>query len=194
MLALTMRGVCSPSSKANTHHKNSKHRKSITWTKPPERSVKINFDGSKLDSGEASYGFVIRNHKAEVLAVGNGNCGSNSVLHAEALGARQGVRKALEIGCSDIIIEGDNLCIINSLSGRWDCPWEIELIIADTKLDLIHFSSVHIRHIFREINTVADRVAKLAHGYPAAENLEIDPDLNILIHKDEIGWLAFRPP
>ena len=124
--------------------------------------------------GFVSFGYAIRNDNADVIYIDHGQCGHQSILQAEALGLRKGVKKVNELGFKEIEIEGDNLCIIRTMKNQWTCPWEIEIVITNTKLDLLSFSSVSFRHIFRDFNIVVDRAALLAHSIPVVGMLEND--------------------
>ncbi|XP_048494494.1 uncharacterized protein LOC125494753 [Beta vulgaris subsp. vulgaris] len=72
---------------------------------------------------KASCGFVIRDEMGEVILAGAKALGSSpSILQAEAWGLREGIRVALGKGVSEVIIEGDNLAVINSLRKSWRIP------------------------------------------------------------------------
>ena len=60
----------------------------------------------------------------------------------------------------NIIIEGDNLAVINSLKDLWSTPWEINNIISDAGIDIACFSSSHCDHVFGEANKAADFMAR----------------------------------
>ena len=64
------------------------------------------------------------------------------------------------------MLEGDNLCIINSLKDSWNCPWKVEMLISDYRMDLLKFFLVQIPHIFRKTNSVADKLIHLRHLTP----------------------------
>ena len=85
----------------------------------------------------------------------------------------------------------DNLCVINALKGAWKCPWGEDMLIADSRLDLRSFRTVCIRHVFREVNCVADRLAFLGHT-TTTNNLDSDLELRVLIRKDALGWTTDR--
>ncbi|WP_367242329.1 reverse transcriptase-like protein [uncultured Fluviicola sp.] len=57
---------------------------------------KLNFDGSKLNNGNASLGFVIRNSGGDVLLAGAKALGPNiSIIQAEAWAMKERIRGAL---------------------------------------------------------------------------------------------------
>lgn len=45
-----------------------------------------------------------------------------SILQAEAWGLREGIRAAITQDIQNIIIEGDNLTVINSIKNIWRTP------------------------------------------------------------------------
>ena len=158
---------------------------------PPSGFVKINFDGSKLQCGKSSYGFVIRDDKGAILLAGANSLGSSSsFLQAEAWGLREGVRAALAQGFKSIIIEGDNLAVINAVKKIWSIPWEIANIIFDVDVELRLFSSFRIIHIFREAKRATDFMA--SHGHHNCSLVyyfpPFDVDFSLIIRKDVLDW------
>ena len=113
-----------------------------------------------------------------------------TVVGAEAATVSKGISEAKRLSIKDIIIEGDNLCVINALKGIWKCPWEEDILIADSGIDLRSFRTVCVRHVFREVNCVADRLAFL--GHTTTSNPDSDLELRVLIRKDALGWTTDR--
>ena len=108
---------------------------------------------------------------------------SESIQHRE--------REAIRLQIKKIEIEGDNLCVIRALQGLWSCPWDVEMIISDSRLDLCFFDEIQINHVFREINCVADRLTHLGISTPNT-NFSEDPELCVLIRNDALGWTTSR--
>lgn len=82
-----------------------------------DNMVKLNFDGSKLSNGAASFGFVIRNSNGDVLLTGARSLGSSDgILQAEAWGLLEGIRRSIVLNVSRLWIDGDNHAVINSIS------------------------------------------------------------------------------
>lgn len=105
-------------------------------------------------------GFCIRNHLGMLVRSGSLVCRNNSIIMAEAFGLRAGVQELRRLGLPRVTIEGDNLCIINSI--MWTIPWEIGTIIADVDEDLKMFDQVKVNHCFREANTTTNLLANKA--------------------------------
>lgn len=163
----------------------------ISWSLPPPGFHKLNFDGSKLKDGKASCGFVVRDNRGEVILAGAKALRSSlSIIQAEAWGLRKGVRAALGKGVSQVIIEGDNMAVIDSIKKLWRIPWEIENIITDVARDLNQFSFVQVTHIFREANRAADFMASKGHFHSSLvlSYSPFDVDFLLIIHKDVLGW------
>ena len=114
-----------------------------------------------------------------------------TILGAKAFAVRKRITEAIKLKLKDLIIEGDNLCVINALKGVWKCTWGEDILISDSRLDLRSFRMVEICHVFRETNAVIDRLAFLVHstttGYPCT-----DLGLQVLIRKDALGWTTDR--
>lgn len=147
----------------------SRQRAVTSWIKPPEGFVKLYFDGSKLDNGQAAFGFIIRDHGGSVKLCGAGALASSAtIIVAEARGLYEGIRGALSLGVRKISIEGDNLSVIQALRKSWKIPWSIHAIISDSLEDLKQFEEFRISHVYREGNAAADWLASKGHS---TENL-----------------------
>ena len=59
-----------------------------------------------------------------------------SVIVAEATAMRDGIRAALNAGCRQILVEGDNQIVIKAIQNQMHTPWRIAPILED--LSLIH--------------------------------------------------------
>ena len=130
---------------------------------------------------------MIRDHQGKVVSMKGESIEKTTVVGAEASAVCKGISEALRLNINDVIIEGDNLCVINALKGTWKCLWEDDMLIADSRLDLRSFRTVCIRHVFREVNCVADRLSFLGHT-TTTSNPDSDLELRVLIRKDALGW------
>ncbi|XP_010677766.1 uncharacterized protein LOC104893369 [Beta vulgaris subsp. vulgaris] len=160
------------------------------WSPPPTDVVKINFDGSKLSTGQASLGFVVRDHLGEVILAGSNALGCcTSILQAEAWGMLEAVRGSHSLNLSNVMIEGDNLKVINAVNKIWHIPWEIDNINCDVGKELLKFNSVSVKHCFREANRAADFMAHQSHTVPSLcySFPPYDMDFSLLIRKDVLG-------
>ena len=133
-----------------------------------------------------SIGFALRNHVGDIVELGSQKVRVDSALKAEALALSLAVKTARKLNLSLIEIEGDNLCLINVLNGIWSCPWEINMIVNDILFDFRFFAGVRCAHVFRELNQVADRLAKIGLGSQLSAWNE-DKELHVLVRKDALG-------
>ncbi|CAL8991586.1 unnamed protein product [Prunus brigantina] len=134
------------------------------WHPPPTGWIKVNFDGSLMNS-HASTSFVIRDSEGHVLIAGFNNIGENSINVAECVALRDGLAAALDRGWDQIVIEGDSKFVIDSIQGKANPPWCIQQIIQDIWALSSSIASIRFQHVFREANFTADAVAKLDHGF-----------------------------
>ncbi|XP_021744635.1 uncharacterized protein LOC110710617 [Chenopodium quinoa] len=88
----------------------------VFWEAPPTNFYKLNFDGSILNKSAAA-GILIRDSSGAVLGARAFNLGTTKVFIIEAIALHKGILLALERGIKNIIIEGDNLLVINSVNG-----------------------------------------------------------------------------
>ena len=149
--------------------------------------MKLNFDGS-VKNGISKIGFIIRNHKGEILDMHNQTVHEKQIIQVEARALLEGVLRAEALGITKIIIEGDNLSVINAIKKTWKPPWEIRTIISDISTILERFTFVETYHCFREGNQAADFIAK-SNCTPSL--LNTDPlyrSFYVIIRKDELGW------
>jgi len=83
---------------------------------PSLRFVKINFEGSLINSSAAGR-FIIRDWTRKLIKTGGTSYGQVSILVAEARALRDAVKIAAQADYNKIDIEGDNLIVIYAL--RW---------------------------------------------------------------------------
>ena len=126
--------------------------------------LKLNFDGSVLHNNQASAGFVIRDSQGTPILASAKDIGHSSVVVAEAMALREGLRQAICIGHSHIIVEGDSNILIDSISGISPIPWRIKFLVQDIGRFASRCSQISFVHIWREANFVADAIAKAGHS------------------------------
>ena len=83
---------------------------------------------------------------------------------AEFFGLRECLRKALRTPPPSIMIELDSMLVVMMMSGRWGCHRAHLLVLLKECYDLGEELTAAgcvwaIRHIYREFNTVADKLA-----------------------------------
>jgi len=121
----------------------------------------INTDGlSKGNPGTAAIGATIKDERGKMLATISKRIGitTNNVAEYQALIAA--LQKAIKLGGTQVIIRADSELMIRQLNGRYKIKSEglKPLYIEVTQL-LAKFETVSLKHIPREQNTEADKLA-----------------------------------
>ena len=163
-------------------------RNKVIWKPPLEGMYKINFDGSCKENGEMAGGFIIRDSHKNTRSLAGFKLGTGTTILAETLALKKSINTAKILGLRKIYIEGDSQIIIYALKGGYSYPWEIDMLIADIGKILQSFEEVVLDFVPREINLVADFLAKKGH-FPTS-SWHNSSDLQALIRKDALG----RPP
>lgn len=85
-----------------------------------------------------------------------------SALHMEAEACRAGLIIAIHQGWSNVELECDCASLVAVLSSDKEDYSEVGRIIEDCRRYIMAFNSIQIRHIYREANSVAHRLAHFA--------------------------------
>jgi ribonuclease H / adenosylcobalamin/alpha-ribazole phosphatase len=120
--------------------------------------------GSRGNPGPAGYGAVVRDAvSGEVLrevAAGIGRATNNV---AEYQGLLAGLRAAAELDPSEVEVRMDSKLVVEQMSGRWQVKHPDMRVLAKQAFELVRrLPAVTFRHIPRECNTYADRLANEA--------------------------------
>jgi len=135
----------------------------VRWNTSPPGFVKINFDGSLLNSSAAG-GYILWDWMGKLLKVGADYYGHTSILVTKGWALRDGISAAIQAGFSKLYIEGDNLIVIQALTGKSIVPWKIGTIIDDIRRWLQQATQFWVTHIFWEVNMAADWLSKTLFG------------------------------
>ena len=92
------------------------------------------------------------------------NIGTKTNNEAEYLWAYYGIKRAIELGGTDLELFMDSKLVIEQLSGNWKIKKPELKVINDDIWELIHTSGIKIVYnwIAREKNTQADRLSNVA--------------------------------
>ena len=139
---------------------------SIRWVAPPANYFKVNFDASwSKDDCIVGIGVVVRDHMGEFFA-GMTKVGekASSAEVAELVAAREAIVFAVEAGFSNLVLEGDNLVVMNSLQSSKDDLASGGTIVADIINLRALCPSIEFTFVKREGNSVAHEFAKFARS------------------------------
>ncbi|CAI0558302.1 unnamed protein product [Linum tenue] len=139
----------------------------ISWKPPPPEWVTLNTDGSVIqESGRASAGGLIRDHRGCCLAAFAMNLGVCSITRAELRGAMEGLQLAWNSGFRRVRLELDSQCAVLLLSSR-DYPDHPHAAIIHRFQEMMQCDwEVTIHHVYREGNKGADFLANYGHNLP----------------------------
>jgi ribonuclease HI len=134
------------------------------WCPPSHLPFKANFDAALFsDSGMVGIGVVIRDGSGLIIAA---LCKRFpyvcSVADAEALAAREAIQFALDVGLSEVEVEGDSLIICAALKDSEPSFASYGNIVEDTLVLARGLQRAFISHVKREGNKAAHLLARHA--------------------------------
>ena len=149
------------------------------WQPPEGQVYKLNFNAAIFaDLPASGIGVIIRNDRGQVMAAlsSKGGAVQDSEV-AEVLACRKALEFALDADFSNLIVEGDNTTVMNSITLA-----QSDLSCLGNIYDDIRCLAEGLRHVeFNSISRSANRVAhSLAHY---AKHLD-----------EDIVWLEDSPP
>ncbi len=120
------------------------------------------FDGASIGNpGPAGYGFVIRCNDS--VHRGSGHIGEATNNVAEYTGLIEGLKRCLELGCRELAIFSDSELVVKQLRGEYKVRSQRIVPLYRAAVELMgRFESVEVRHVRREMNAEADRLAREA--------------------------------
>ncbi|KAI4982239.1 hypothetical protein ZWY2020_022731 [Hordeum vulgare] len=140
----------------------------VRWEAPPAGWLKLNFDGSVYNdgSGRASVGGAIRDCTGRVLVAFAEPTEHSTVGIVEARALIRGLRLALTRFRGRLVAEGDDLMLVQLLTGE-ETQTRIPMAMQKEILMLLGcFAACKVQHIFREGNQVAHVLCKEAYERP----------------------------
>uniref|UniRef100_A0A8I6XXT3 RNase H type-1 domain-containing protein n=1 Tax=Hordeum vulgare subsp. vulgare TaxID=112509 RepID=A0A8I6XXT3_HORVV len=140
----------------------------VRWEAPLAGWLKLNFDGSVYNdgSGRASIGGAIRDCTGRVLVAFAEPTEHSTVGIVEARALIRGLRLALTRFRGGLVAEGDDLMLVQLLTGE-ETQTRIPLAMQKEILMLLGcFATYKVQHIFREGNQVAHVLCNEAYERP----------------------------
>ena len=135
-----------------------------TWDAPPDPAFKLNFDAAifkELNCSEV--GAIIRNGKGEVMvAMSAKGPPVEDSEKAEILACRRAVEFAIDAGFSELVMEGDNVAVMTSLSHYGSNMSRLGHIVHDIQWLATGLRWAYFSHVKRSANSVAHLLARHA--------------------------------
>ena len=121
----------------------------------------VSCDGAaRGNPGPAGIGAVITGRDGAVLAEVAEGIGETTNNVAEYTAAREGLRRAVELGATDVLLRSDSRLLIEQLSGRYRVKAAHSKHLHAEVLDIAKaFAHIEYEHVRRERNKPADRLA-----------------------------------
>jgi ribonuclease HI len=123
--------------------------------------VIVSCDGAaRGNPGPAGIGVVIATPGGDVIDTIAQGIGETTNNVAEYTAALEGLRRAAELGASDVLLRSDSHLLVEQLSGRYRVKAaHLIPLHADVLAAASAFASIRYEHVRRERNTEADRLA-----------------------------------
>lgn len=164
----------------------------LLWEKP--RSFCLNVDGSSLSTGVAGGGCVLRGQSGDVLFAASKLLGVATNVQAEIMALEYGLSLCQEKGFRDIQVDTDTMLLVQMLQGKAPQPWRHRHILARISA-LLNSTHSSLRHQFREVNAVADALAKHASSSETStifDHFTLPRQIKGLVRLDQIGYPYVR--
>ncbi|XP_040364504.1 uncharacterized protein LOC121050032 [Rosa chinensis] len=135
------------------------------WEFPPRGRLKVNVDGAFMsDTGSGGVGVIVRDDYGHFKAAWSRFwphlC---SAFHSEVEACRAGLLLAIHQGWKQIELESDLSLLLAALNNPVDDNnSEVSRILDDCRDYMQEFDVIRIRHVSREANSAADRIAHFA--------------------------------
>ncbi|KAL0286556.1 UNVERIFIED_CONTAM: putative ribonuclease H protein [Sesamum angustifolium] len=153
----------------------------VRWRAPSPSWFKLNTNGSSFGNpGLAGAAGIIRDSAGHVHFAYQFALGIGTSMLVELTAVWQGIELALTHGLALLVVEVDGTTVISLLQSRASEKWEVQhLIMCIVRLQQLLVADV--QHIFREVNSAANHLAK------EAASLQLT---RVLHHDDITGFLC----
>lgn len=158
----------------------------VTWQRPSQGIIKINFDAAYSNERGAGYGMVARDNDGLLLAAATYYAGPalDSML-AEAACMRWSMNLCKDLGFQSLVLETNCLLLHQAWSAKSVPHSYVGVLFQDCRLLASSFSILSMCHEKCQCNQAADFMSKLA--YSMQDNVWIEdgpPGLNTILSAD----------
>ncbi|XP_060210685.1 uncharacterized protein LOC132637641 [Lycium barbarum] len=130
--------------------------KLVRWNLPMLGWFKCNsYGAARGNPGPSIVAFCIRNSEGDLVHAVARRISDGSNLVAEAMALQEGFKYCVTNDLLPVILETDSMTLKMILTGHWEIPWSISLIIKDITR-LRRDKEVRVEHVLREGNGLAD--------------------------------------
>ena len=126
--------------------------------------VKLNSDGSVIHStGEAACGGILKDCHGSFIRAFSAKLGNCTAINVKLWGACIGLRMAFEFGYKNVLLELDSRVVVQMIAHGIDDSHAYSTLVKAICLILSRDWIVQVSHVYREINSCADLLAKHGH-------------------------------
>ncbi|PRQ29678.1 putative ribonuclease H-like domain-containing protein [Rosa chinensis] len=123
--------------------------------------IKLNVDGARNHAGMISAGGVVRDHSGSWLCGFFANSGCGTVLQAEFWGLLLGLKMSIDAHYQHVLVESDSEVLVKLMNDGVDALHPLKSVINSCQALQRQFQRCEIKHIYREVNKVADVLSKI---------------------------------
>lgn len=114
--------------------------------------------GSRNNPGPSATGIVIKNDTGDVLAAYGEYLGHQTNNYAEYMAIISGLKKARELGATEVACIADSKLVVEQLNGRWKVREPtLQKLFIQAWNELRQFKKATLTHTLRAGNKEADR-------------------------------------
>lgn len=127
----------------------------------------IQFDGGAVPNpGARAIGVIIIENGIVIKEISRKLKGIGTNNEAEYSALIEGLKQAIDLGLTDIVVQGDSQLVVNQVTGSWKVnSYNLKPLNAEAKKLLSQFRSAKVEWIPRAMNSRADAAVSRALGY-----------------------------
>lgn len=127
----------------------------------------IQFDGGAVPNpGAHAIGVIIIENGIVIKEISKKLKGIGTNNEAKYSAFIDGLKQAIDLGWTDIVVQGDSQLVVNQVAGSWKVNKDnLKPLNAEAKKLLSQFQPTKVEWIPREMNSGADAAASRALGY-----------------------------
>lgn len=138
-------------------------RNAAIWFPPNPCWIKLNFDSaSRGNLGPLGIGYVIRDHTGAILGEMAKPIPPDINNIAEFKALQFGLIDCIKHGLNNILVERDSEIAINAIKRKETPNWRLQGILDNIIASLDRIKIYEAKHIYREENSEADALSKIA--------------------------------
>ena len=148
----------------------------VKWNTPQDGWFTLNTDGAvKNNPGLAGAGGLIRDPLGRWVKGFSLGVGVTNSVAAELRGLLEGLKLALQLNISNLVVEMDALTIVNFINFRAPVNPLFKPLVCECRKILEIIPNKVIKHVFREANRCADFLAKMGMQHQSSLSLFCSP-------------------